>query len=79
MTPEVATGKCKTGRPGTKASETGINTKRESLELVRAYFKVRNNRMRQHILGLIQALSVSSLSIAPRKSRTIDTPIFSRP
>ena len=57
MTPEPAKGKRKVGRLTIKASETGVNTKRETLELVRAYYKIRNNGMRQHILGLIQALA----------------------
>jgi transcriptional regulator with XRE-family HTH domain len=47
MASEVATGKRKVGRPKTKASdETDINTKRETLELVRAYYKIRNEGVR---------------------------------
>jgi transcriptional regulator with XRE-family HTH domain len=56
MTPDIATGKRRVGRPRTKAIETGVNTKRETLELVRAYYKIRNNGVRQHILGVVQAL-----------------------
>jgi transcriptional regulator with XRE-family HTH domain len=56
MTPDVATGKRKIGHPRTKASGTGVSTKRETLELVRAYYKIRNKGMRQHIFGLVQSL-----------------------
>ncbi len=59
MTSEVATGKRKAGRSRTKASddETDINTKRETLELVRAYYKTRNKGVRQQIRGMVQALA----------------------
>jgi transcriptional regulator with XRE-family HTH domain len=57
MASEVATGKRKMGRPKTKASgETDINTKRETLELVRAYYKIRNEGVRRQIRGMVQAL-----------------------
>jgi transcriptional regulator with XRE-family HTH domain len=58
MIPEVAKGKRKPGRPKTKASgETDINTKRETLELVRAYYKIRNQGVREQIRGMVQALA----------------------
>ena len=58
MTPEPAKGKRKVGRPKTKASgETDINTKRETLELVRAYYKIRNEGVRRHIRNMVQALA----------------------
>jgi transcriptional regulator with XRE-family HTH domain len=58
MIPEAAKGKRKAGRPKTNASgETDINTKRETLELVRAYYKIRNKGVRQHIRDMVQALA----------------------
>ena len=66
MTSEVATGKRKAGRSKTKASdETDINTKRETLELVRAYYKIRNKGVRQQIRDMVQALA-SNASPQPR-------------
>jgi transcriptional regulator with XRE-family HTH domain len=56
MAPEVAAGKRKAGRPRTKASERDIYTKRETLELVRAYYKIGNEKVRQHICDLVKAL-----------------------
>jgi transcriptional regulator with XRE-family HTH domain len=59
MTSEVATGKRKAGRSRIKASddETDISTKRETLELVRAYYKIRNEGVRRHIRNMVQALA----------------------
>ncbi len=58
LTPETAEGKRKVGRPKTKASgETDISTKRETLELVRAYYKIRNEGVRRHIRNMVQALA----------------------
>jgi transcriptional regulator with XRE-family HTH domain len=66
LTPETAKGKRKVGRPKTKASgETDINTKRETLELVRAYYKIRNEGVRRHIRNMVQALA-SKVSPQPR-------------
>ncbi len=39
------------------SNETAINTKRETLELVRAYYKIGNKGVRQHIRDMVQALA----------------------
>jgi len=58
MTSAVSLGKRKAGRSKTTAGdETDINTKRETLELVRAYYKIRNAGVRQQIRGMVQALA----------------------
>jgi transcriptional regulator with XRE-family HTH domain len=38
-------------------NESDISTKRETLELVRAYYKIRNNSVREHIYKLIKAVA----------------------
>jgi transcriptional regulator with XRE-family HTH domain len=58
ITPGVATGRQKVGRPKRSASdEADINIKRETLQLVRAYYKIRNNHVRQKIRVMVQALA----------------------
>ena len=58
ITPELATGRRKVGRPKSNASdEPDINTKRETLQLVRAYYKIRNNGVREKIRIVVQALA----------------------
>ncbi|WP_428682993.1 helix-turn-helix domain-containing protein [Reyranella sp.] len=58
MDSSVGTTKRKPGRP--KAAEKAtdaLNTKRETLELVRAYYKIRSKSLRTKTLDLIQALA----------------------
>ena len=58
MAPGLATGRRKVGRPKRNASdEADINIKRETLQLVRAYYKIRNNHVRQKIRVVVQALA----------------------
>ena len=58
MAPGLATGRRKVGRPKRKASdETDINLKNETLQLVRAYYKIRNNGVRRKIRVMVQALA----------------------
>ena len=58
MAPELAKGRRKLGRPKSNASdEPDNNTKRETLQLVRAYYKIRNDGVRQTIRVMIQALA----------------------
>lgn len=47
------------GRPSKKpqAADDEINTKRETLELVRAYYKIRKADVRGHIRHMIEALA----------------------
>lgn len=67
MLPEVAHGKHKRGRPTTEATnDTSINTKRETLKLIRAYYKIRNEGVRRQIRGMIQALSGPARSYTRR-------------
>jgi hypothetical protein len=51
--------KRKPGRPraADKAGDGDLNTKRETLELVRAYYKIRSKRLRAKTLDLIEALA----------------------
>src|SRR5277367_6693615 len=50
MAPGLATGRRKVGRPKRNGSdEADIDTKRETLELVRAYYKIRNDGIRREI------------------------------
>jgi hypothetical protein len=46
----------KRGRPA-KNVDGDINTKRATLELVRAFYKIRKNNVRQQILGMIKAVA----------------------
>jgi transcriptional regulator with XRE-family HTH domain len=58
MAPGLATGWRKVGRPKRSGSdEPDINLKRETLELVRAYYKIGNNGVRQKIRVMVQALA----------------------
>ena len=58
MAPGLATGRRKVGRPKRKASdETDINLKNETLQLVRAYYKIRNNSVRRKIRVMVQGLA----------------------
>ena len=58
MAPELAKGRRKFGRPKINASdEPDNNTKRETLQLVRAYYKIRNDGVRQTIRVMVQALA----------------------
>jgi transcriptional regulator with XRE-family HTH domain len=58
IAPGVATGRRKVGRPKRNASdEADINIKRETLQLVRAYYKIRNDGVRQKIRVMVQALA----------------------
>jgi len=52
-----ATGKRKPGRPRATPNEGDINTKRETLELVRAYYKIRSDEIRDQIRSVVQALA----------------------
>jgi transcriptional regulator with XRE-family HTH domain len=49
----------KPGRPraADKAGDGDLNTKRETLELVRAYYKIRSKSLRAKTLDLIEALA----------------------
>ncbi len=53
------TAKRKPGRPKAtdKPVEAELNTKRETLELVRAYYKIRSKSLREKTRDLIQALA----------------------
>jgi transcriptional regulator with XRE-family HTH domain len=58
MAPGLAAGRRKMGRPKRNASdEADINSKRETLQLVRAYYKIRNDGVRQKIRVMVQALA----------------------
>ena len=52
-------GKRKPGRPKSveKSADGDLNTKRETLELVRAYYKIRSKSLRAKTLELIEALA----------------------
>jgi transcriptional regulator with XRE-family HTH domain len=55
MDAETAANKRKPGRP--KKGEPDVNTKRETLELVRAYYKIGNEDVRKQIRGMVQELA----------------------
>ena len=58
MDASVGTIKRKPGRPkAVDKSPDALNTKRETLELVRAYYKIRSKSLRNKTLDLIQALA----------------------
>jgi transcriptional regulator with XRE-family HTH domain len=58
MAPRLATGRRNVGRPKRNASdEADINIKRETLQLVRAYYKIGNDGVRQKIRVMVQALA----------------------
>jgi transcriptional regulator with XRE-family HTH domain len=54
----VATGQRNVGRPkGNASDEPDNNTKRETLQLVRAYYKIGNDGLRQKIHVMVKALA----------------------
>jgi transcriptional regulator with XRE-family HTH domain len=57
MSPEIAIGRRNAGRPRTKAIQADVTTKRETLELVRAYYKIRSGGVRKQIRDMVQALA----------------------
>jgi transcriptional regulator with XRE-family HTH domain len=58
MAPGLATGRRKVGRPKRNAGdEAEINLKHETLQLVRAYYKIRNDGVREKIRVVVQALA----------------------
>ena len=57
MPAEASSGKRKPGRPRSKATEADVNTRRETLELVRAYYKIANEDVRKQIRGMVQELA----------------------
>lgn len=59
MAPSTSGAKRKPGRPkaADKAGEPDLNTKRETLELVRAYYKIRSKDLRSKTRDLIEALA----------------------
>jgi len=58
MAPGLATGRRRVVRPKSSASdEANINLKHETLQLVRAYYKIRNDGVRQKIRVMVQALA----------------------
>jgi transcriptional regulator with XRE-family HTH domain len=61
MPPGLASGRQKAGRPKSNASdEANIKLKRETFELVRAYYKIRNDGVRQKVRVMVQALASKS-------------------
>ena len=58
MAPRLATRRRKVGRPKSNAGdEAEINLKHETLQLVRAYYKIRNDGVRERIRVVVQALA----------------------
>lgn len=57
MAPAIAGERCKPGRPRVEPDDIGVSTKRETLELVRAYYKIRNPKVRSHVRSLVQTLA----------------------
>src|ERR1700722_12041044 len=58
MAPGLATGRQQVGRSKKNGSdEANIKLKRETFELVRAYYKIRNDGVRQTIRVMVQALA----------------------
>ncbi len=59
MTSETSSGKRKPGRAKGKegGDEAGHSTKRETLELVRAYYKIKDANQRKSLTGLVTALA----------------------
>ena len=47
--------------PRTEPSESAINTKRETLELVRAYYKSGNDNVRRQIRDMVRVLAARTL------------------
>ncbi len=59
MATETSSGKRKRGRPKTKQidKDPAFSTKRETLELVRAYYKIKRADLRKNVSDLIGALA----------------------
>ena len=58
VAPEFATGRRKVARLKRNGSdEAGIDSRRETLELVRAYYKIANDGIRREIRGMVKALA----------------------
>ena len=57
MDAETAFGKRKSGRPRTRRGSPDLIAKRETLELVRAYYKIGNEGVRKQIRYMVQALA----------------------
>jgi transcriptional regulator with XRE-family HTH domain len=58
MAQGLVTGRRKVGRPKKNGSdEPDINLNRQTLELIRAYYKIRNDGLRQKIRVMVQALA----------------------
>lgn len=56
-TPVIAKRKPGRARAPEKSTDSDLNTKRETLELVRAYYKIRSKSLREKTRELIQALA----------------------
>jgi transcriptional regulator with XRE-family HTH domain len=58
MAPGLSTKRRKVGRPTRNGSdEPDIKLKRETFEFVRAYYKIRNDDVRQEVRVMVQALA----------------------
>lgn len=59
MATETSSGKRKPGRPSAKEIDevSALTTKRETLELVRAYYKIKRPTLRKNVSDLIRALA----------------------
>jgi transcriptional regulator with XRE-family HTH domain len=58
VAPEFATGRRKVARLKRNGSdEAGIDSRRETLELVRSYYKIANDGIRREIRGMVKALA----------------------
>lgn len=59
MATETSSGKRRAGRPKTKEidKDPALSTKRETLELVRAYYKIKRADLRKNVSDLIGALA----------------------
>lgn len=59
MATETSQGKRKAGRPKVKEVDEvpALSTKRETLELVRAYYKIKRPNLRKNVSDLIRALA----------------------
>ncbi len=57
MSAEIAKGRRKPGRPTAKVAQADVTTKRETLELVRAYYKIRSDGVRKQIRNMVLALA----------------------
>jgi len=57
MPSAVAAGRTRTKKETTGDYGGGINTKRETLQLVRAYYKIGDKGVRQHISSMVKALA----------------------